>query len=94
MMGFWALCVHVANFVWPAVVAAGVLALAMGARTGSVGASVWTGRWGQWWLGLSALGVAVLLGGLLVLGSDGKVATYGVLVLAQGSLAWWWRQRG
>ena len=93
MMGLWALCVHVANFVWPAWFVALVLILAVGARAGAGWVPLLQARWRHRFLWLWALGVAVLLGGLLLLGRDGKVATYGGLVRAQGSLAWWWRQR-
>jgi len=42
---------------------------------------------------LFAAGVLVLLGGLVVFGRDGRVATYAALVLVQASLAWWLRGR-
>ena len=41
------------------------------------------------WLVL--VGVAVLLVGLAYFGRDGAIATYAVLVLAQGTLAWRFR---
>ena len=36
----------------------------------------------------TAVGVLVLLGGLVLTGRDGKVATYAVLVLAMASSQW------
>jgi hypothetical protein len=36
-----------------------------------------------------AAGAAVLLGGLLVFGSDGKTATYAALVLTNAVMLWW-----
>lgn len=38
---------------------------------------------------LFAAGVAVLLIGLVAFGRDGKMLTYGALVLVLGTLAWW-----
>jgi hypothetical protein len=37
------------------------------------------------------VGMVVLLAGLVYFGRDGKMATYAVLVLAQGTLAWRFR---
>ena len=42
---------------------------------------------------LLVAGVAVLLGGLVFLGRDGKMATYAALVVVQGTLAWWLHRR-
>ncbi|WP_302172521.1 hypothetical protein [uncultured Hydrogenophaga sp.] len=42
---------------------------------------------------LLAVGVVVLLAGLLVFGRDGKMLTYAALVLAQGTAGWWLRGR-
>ena len=42
---------------------------------------------------LAAAGVLVLIGGLVLFGRDGQVATYAALVAVQGSLAWWLRGR-
>ena len=42
---------------------------------------------------LWAVGIGVLLVGLVYFGRDGKIATYAALVLSQGSLAWWLRGR-
>lgn len=42
---------------------------------------------------LLVAGIAVLLGGLVFFGRDGKIATYAALVLVQGTLAWWLHRR-
>jgi hypothetical protein len=42
---------------------------------------------------LSALGVLVLLAGLVWFGRDGKLATYAAMVALQGGVSAWWRQR-
>lgn len=39
------------------------------------------------WAGLA--GVAALVGGLVLFGRDGKMATYGALVLAAAMALWW-----
>ena len=89
-MTFLALFGHLLNFVAPA---AGMALLLWGMPR------LWPkARKGRWaarteLLALCGLGVAVLLAGLVVFGRDGKMLTYTVLVLAQGSLAWWVRGR-
>jgi hypothetical protein len=53
-------------------------------------------RGASWsWLALSTtlLCAAVTLGGLVVFGRDGKMATYGAMVLVS-ALRLWWRSRG
>ena len=54
------------------------------------------GVWPQMLLS-SLLGTLVLLAGLWLFGVDGKMATYGALVLTCASLQWWmcgaWRGR-
>lgn len=89
-MTFLALIGHLINFVAPALGVA-LLLWAMPrlwpkARTGR-----WKARTEL--LALSALGVAILLAGLIVFGRDAKMITYAALVLAQGSLVWWVRGR-
>lgn len=37
----------------------------------------------------AAAGVFVWLGGLLILGQDGRMATYAVLILVVGGTLWW-----
>jgi len=84
-MGGWSLWWHVVNFGMPA------LAVALVLTTAALGVP-WRARgarhWIRIWLLLSALGTAVLLAGLWWFGRDGKLLTYGVLVLAMGSAAW------
>lgn len=50
-------------------------------------------RWGRGLelVSLWGLGVLMLGMGFLFFGQDGKMTSYGVLVLAQGTLAWWLR---
>ena len=89
-MSLLALIGHLANFIAPAI---GVALLLWGLPR------IWpkarAGRWGarRELMALCALGVAVLLAGLVVFGRDGKMLSYTVLVLAQGSLGWWLRRR-
>ena len=89
-MSFLALIGHLANFIAPAVVVA-LLLWGM--------PRIWpkarAGRWGarRELMALSALGIGVLLAGLVVFGRDGKMLSYTALVLAQGSLGWWLRRR-
>lgn len=83
-MGAWSLWWHVANFALPALAVSAVLA------TAAVGAPWRVGRrrWGRAWGLLSGLGLAVLLAGLWLLGRDGKLLTYLVLVVVLGSAAY------
>jgi hypothetical protein len=89
-MNFFALLAHLAGFVAPALVVGLILWLA----------PQWSskGRVAHWsrTIDLTVLlvaGVAVLLGGLVFFGRDGKIATYAALVVVQGTLAWWMRRR-
>lgn len=45
--------------------------------------------WRRLAIAACAAGVAVLLGGLLLLGRDGKTATYAALVGANAFMLWW-----
>jgi len=48
-------------------------------------------------LWVAGVGAAVQLAGLLLLGRDGRMATYAALVLACTAVLWWrgwWRHRG
>jgi hypothetical protein len=86
-MGPYEQIIHVLNFIAPAVFLAGLCAVL--ARVTS-----------RWWLPLApwslltqtmvggVLGAAVLLAGLFVFGVDGKMATYGALVLTCASVQW------
>ena len=94
-MGITASFIHLVNFFLPALVMAALLAPAL----------VWGGpkqrrgrssRWAQGlkgWLALSGMGAVVLLGGLVAFGRDGRIATYGVLVLVLGTAVAAWRSR-
>jgi hypothetical protein len=82
---------HLANFVVPALAVAALLAAAARLRPGGR-----RGRHGFWrHVACSSLvGTAVLLVGLWWSGRDGKMATYAALVLAQGTIAWWFHRDG
>ncbi len=83
-MDITASLLHLLAFVLPAVGVA--LATALGARWWIRGA----GRLGWWleWAVLSAVGIAVLVAGLVVTGRDGKMLTYAALVLACATAQW------
>lgn len=89
-MGIWAFILHLVNFVLPAVAVAALLVPGVvgwrGLRLGS--GPVRRRLWRVFGV-LSAVGVTVLAAGLIGLGRDGKMLTYAVLVLAQGTVAWW-----
>lgn len=89
-MTFLALIGHFANFVAPAIGVA-VLLWVMPRLWPKAKAGRWVAR--RELLALCVLGAGVLLAGLVVFGRDGKMLSYTALVLAQGSLAWWVRQR-
>jgi hypothetical protein len=83
-MTVWQLILHLFNFVLPALAMAAFMP--------------WAGRWV--WRSSRAVpvrrrmavhaigGVAVLVGGLLVQGQDGQMATYAALVLVAASAEW------
>jgi len=91
-MGPWDALIHLTNFFLPAVGVATVAALLAKLL---------------WWRELKAVslkrlwawpataGALVLLAGLIVFGRDGKMATYGALVLASALALWWagWGRR-
>lgn len=89
-MGLWSLLIHLANFVLPALAVGAVLAVLTpvfarkraSARTVIAQTAI-----------NSIAGVAMLVAGLLVFGNDGKMATYGALVLATGTAQWWGLRR-
>ena len=77
---------HVLNFFAPALgvgVVASLLAKLLWRR--ELGGVTWR-RLSVW---ATASGGAVLLTGLIVLGHDGKMATYGAMVLACAAALWW-----
>ena len=76
---------HLLNFVAPAAAVALVLVLSgrlVGSRSASA-MSVWL-RWAI----LFAVGVAVLVAGLVLWGRDGKMLTYAALVVACATCQW------
>ena len=88
-MDLFALINHLLNFIAPALFVALLLALAGGVARGGAAleGGFWRGLWRSFWIN-GALGVAVLAGGLVVFGHDGKMLTYAALVLACGSGQW------
>jgi len=89
-MGLWSLTIHLVNFVLPAVVVGALLAF------------LTPFFWGKRLLAPVVIaqtaintvaGVCVLLAGLVVFGNDGKMATYGALVLVMGTTQWWGLRR-
>lgn len=81
-----ALAIHLVGFLAPALLTGCLLwVMARGWRYGRKGRRVLL------WLCLA--GAAVLVAGLIGFGRDGKIATYAAMVLAQGTIAWWWRGR-
>ena len=89
-MGPWNLLIHLANFVLPALALGMVLALL---------APIYARKWpsARTLLAQAAInsvaGVLVLVAGLVLFGNDGKMATYGALVLATGTAQWWGLRR-
>ena len=89
-MGLWNLLIHLANFILPALALGVGLAVLVPvfagnrvvARTLLAQAAI-----------NSVAGVFVLVAGLVLFGNDGKMATYGALVLATGTAQWWGLRR-
>jgi hypothetical protein len=80
--GLW----HLLNFIAPA---AGVGLFASG-----MAKLLWRGElqgvsWLRLWLWSAAWGFAVCVGGLLYFGRDGKMATYGAMVVICAFSLWW-----
>ena len=77
---------HVLNFFAPAA-GMGLIAPTLAKllwRRGLVGARwAWLAAW------VTAASATVLLAGLMVFGRDGKMATYGAMVLACAATLWW-----
>jgi hypothetical protein len=85
-MTVFAMVLHLAGFLAPAFVTGFLLWLAAGGwRSGRRGRMALGGVW--------LAGTLVLVGGLVWFGRDGKIVTYAALVLAQGTVVWWWRGR-
>lgn len=89
-MGLWSLLIHLTNFVLPALAVGALLALFApllagkrhSARTITAQAAL-----------NFVAGVVALVAGMVVFGNDGKMATYGALVLATGTAQWWGLRR-
>jgi hypothetical protein len=77
---------HLLNFFAPA--------LAVGALAAALAKLFWRGelRGAPWWRltawGAAASATALLLG-LVVFGRDGRMATYGAMLLANAAALWW-----
>lgn len=84
-MGPLDLVIHLLNFIAPALFVAGLVLL--GSRFLLKKVTPAPAKWTQFAIN-SAIGVAVLAGGLVLFGRDGKMATYAALVLAQGTAQW------
>ena len=84
-MGLLDLVVHLLGFVLPAL-AVGLFLV--GGAAVCLPRNPATPRWWVQWAVNVAVGVLVLLGGLVLTGRDGKLATYAVLVLAMASSQW------
>ncbi len=84
-MGFWAALLHSFHLILPAVVLAPVLWLGgLFLRQKQAQSLVW---WAQIAVNF-IVGCAALLASLLLLGHDGKMATYAALVLASATGQW------
>lgn len=76
---------HLLNFVAPAIVVAGLLAL--GLRVTQRTRSLRVPLWKQVAITTGA-GVVTLFGGLVLTGHDGRMATYAALALVAGTVQW------
>jgi len=83
-MSAWSMLLHVSGFLAPAVAVGGVLAVL---EWVSQSHTAW--KTAVAWLLYTALATGVLMLGLVWLGRDGKLLTYGALVLVLGALAAW-----
>lgn len=84
-MGPLDLVIHLLNFIAPALFVAGLVLLGSRFLLKKVAPS--PAKWTQFAIN-SVIGAAVLVGGLVLFGRDGKMATYAALVLAQGTTQW------
>lgn len=89
-MGLWSLLIHLANFVMPALaLGLGLALLAPFVLQKRASARVFIAQAAI----NSVAGVLALLAGLVLFGNDGKMASYGALVLASASAQWWGLRR-
>lgn len=79
---FW----HLANFFLPAV---WVAAIAAAAAKGLWRRELSGVTWRRLLLWPALAGSAALVGGLVVTGRDGRIATYAALVVAEALALWW-----
>lgn len=77
---------HLTNFLLPAL---GVAALAAAAAKLVWRSALRGVRWARLAAWASVAGAAALIAGLLLFGRDGKMASYGLLVLAEALCIWW-----
>ncbi len=90
-MGPFDAIIHLANFLMPA--------LAMALLLPSLARLVWwrqlrTVSWGVMVRRVALAGVVVLVAGLVLVGRDGAMATYGALLLASALVVWWTAFKG
>jgi hypothetical protein len=83
-MGFFDVVFHLVNFVLPALAMALLL---WGRRLAKVSWALMAKR-------VAITSLAVLLGGLLLLGRDGAMLTYAALVLGSALAVWWTAFKG
>jgi hypothetical protein len=92
-MRFVQILFHLLYFFLPAFAMAGVCVIGGAWLIGSPSAPAWRKRW-AW---NCAAGALVLIGGLVWFDNDGKMATYGALVLVSATVEWAlqraWQQR-
>ena len=92
-MRFVQILFHLLYFFLPAFAMAGVCVIGWAWLIGSPSAPAWRKRW-AW---NCAAGALVLIGGLVWFDNDGKMATYGALVLVSATVEWVlqraWQQR-
>jgi hypothetical protein len=92
-MSFLQILSHLFYFFLPAFAMAGVSVISGAWLLGSASAPTWRSRW-AWHC---VAGSLVLIGGLAWFDNDGKMATYGALVLVSATLEWvlqrGWQQR-
>ena len=85
-MGLFDLLNHLLNFTAPALVVGVLMAFLAPFLAGKKASA---GKKLAQTVMNSAVGVAVLLAGLVLFGHDGKMQSYGALVLAVASVQWW-----